>query len=79
MSKLLVLTADFHRKTQPLDLTRFGIERLLFWVLTPLVVRIPTSNLHVRGAFLYPVAAHGLQLTNDYYVTLRVVRASVKD
>ena len=30
MSKLLVLTADFHRKTQPLDLARFGIERLLF-------------------------------------------------
>lgn len=23
------------------------------------------GNLHIRDAFLYPVAAHGLQLVND--------------
>lgn len=37
------------------------------------------GNLHARGAFLYPVAAHGLQLTNDYCTTLRVARALIKD
>ena len=37
------------------------------------------GNLHLRGAFLYPVAAHGLQLVYDCCVTLRVARTQTKD
>jgi len=37
------------------------------------------GNLHMRDASLYPVAAYGLQLTDDYCVTLRVALTWAKD
>jgi hypothetical protein len=69
MSRLLVLTADFHRKIRLLDLTRFGIGRLLF--LSAYATRGEEPNgqsPHSRCVFI-PRCRIRSQLTHDYCVS----------